>query len=67
MCSVNHAEQQARLEFEALVAKSESGSSPPASLRGYDPVARAMKDTPTLTAKSESDGPNVRVLAPIWN
>jgi len=36
-------------EFEALVAKSESGSSQPASSRGYDPLARALKDNPTLT------------------
>jgi hypothetical protein len=38
-----------RPEFEALVAKSESGSSQSASSRGYDPLARALKDNPTLT------------------
>jgi len=38
-----------RPKFEALVAKSEIGSSEPTSLRGYDPLARALKDNPTLT------------------
>ena len=38
-----------RPEFEALVAKSESGSSQPASAREYDPLAQAMKNNQTLT------------------
>jgi hypothetical protein len=44
-----------RPEFEALVAKSGIGSSEPTASRGYDPLAQAMENNPTLTRKNAEE------------